>query len=255
MIYATEVWKQDRLQAASSGAQQGAGPKPPGKGMVTVYASVDWSRTLIGEDDETVTTKLVTACEALVPGISSSVVFTDVSRWENSWMQSYPGYWTGMREFRVKQPRRPPDPARRRLLRDRQPEHRINGGRGRCAPDPAAQKQRSVDEICRQGRDRHRFHQGDRPAHRACVRRRRRPGRDHGPLSPTGRSDRAGDPRRRRSGRVLDGGPEEPRRLRRADRADRGAVRPARRARQQRRSRRRDGGWGRPDRDHRDGRL
>jgi oxygen-dependent protoporphyrinogen oxidase len=102
MIYATEVWKQDRLQAASLEHNKVPGRNPPGKGMVTVYASVDWSRTLIGEDDETVTEKLVTACEALVPGISSSVVFTDVSRWENSWMQSYPGYWTGMREFLAK---------------------------------------------------------------------------------------------------------------------------------------------------------
>jgi oxygen-dependent protoporphyrinogen oxidase len=102
MIYATEVWRQDRLQAASLEHNKVPGRNPPGKGMVTIYASVDWSRTLIHEDDDAVTDKLVTACEALVPGISSSVVFTDVSRWENSWMQSYPGYWTGMREFVAK---------------------------------------------------------------------------------------------------------------------------------------------------------
>jgi oxygen-dependent protoporphyrinogen oxidase len=102
MIYATEVWKQDRLQAASLEHNKVPGRNPPGKGMVTVYASVDWSRSLLLEDDETVTEKLVTACEALVPGISSSVRFTEVSRWENSWTQSYPGYWTAMKEFQVR---------------------------------------------------------------------------------------------------------------------------------------------------------
>jgi oxygen-dependent protoporphyrinogen oxidase len=70
--------------------------------MVTIYASVEWSRTLIHEDDELVTKQMLAACEALVPTIGDRVMFTDVSRWENSWMQSYPGYWTGMKEFQTR---------------------------------------------------------------------------------------------------------------------------------------------------------
>jgi oxygen-dependent protoporphyrinogen oxidase len=102
MIYATEAWDQGRLQAASLEHIKVPGRQPEGKGMVTVYASVEWSRTLIHEDDELVTKQMLAACEALVPTIGDRVMFTDVSRWENSWMQSYPGYWTGMKEFQAR---------------------------------------------------------------------------------------------------------------------------------------------------------
>ena len=102
MIYATEAWDQGRLQAASLEHIKVPGRQPPGKGMVTIYASVEWSRQLIGEDDDLIVKQMLAACEALVPTIGDRVLFTDVSRWENSWMQSYPGYWTAMREFQAR---------------------------------------------------------------------------------------------------------------------------------------------------------
>jgi oxygen-dependent protoporphyrinogen oxidase len=56
------------------------------------------------EDDDFVTKNLLDAGEDLVGGISSDVVSTHVTRWPYAWFQSWPGYWTGMREFRRRDP-------------------------------------------------------------------------------------------------------------------------------------------------------
>jgi protoporphyrinogen/coproporphyrinogen III oxidase len=102
MIYATEHSHQDALLAASLEHNKVPGRIPPGKALVTLYASSAWSRRLIDQDDELITKKLIEAGTALVPGVADHALFTHVTRWPYSWMQSRPGYWQAMREFRAR---------------------------------------------------------------------------------------------------------------------------------------------------------
>jgi oxygen-dependent protoporphyrinogen oxidase len=100
MVYSTEQSEQTRVLAVSLEHNKVSGRLPAGKGVATIYASTDWSRDLLEEDDDHVRSKLLAAGEALVPGVGRDVLFTEITRWPHAWFQSYPGYWTAMREFR-----------------------------------------------------------------------------------------------------------------------------------------------------------
>lgn len=100
IVYACPTSDVSQLQAINLEHNKVPGRQPTGKGMVTVYASVDWSRDLLHEDDEKVTQKLMDMGSRLIPTLGNDVIFTDVSRWANTWMVPYPGYWKAMKEFR-----------------------------------------------------------------------------------------------------------------------------------------------------------
>jgi len=102
MVYATGHSHSDALLAASLEHNKVPHRIPPGKALVTLYASSDWSRKLIDQDDELITKRLIEAGTALVPGVADHTLFTHVTRWPYSWMQSRPGYWKGMGEFNAR---------------------------------------------------------------------------------------------------------------------------------------------------------
>jgi oxygen-dependent protoporphyrinogen oxidase len=99
MVYAPAHSGEEAVLAASLEHNKVPHRIPPGKALVSVYASADWSRQLIDQDSDTITGKLLEAGTALVPGIDDAIRFTHVTRWPYSWMQSWPGFWTAMREF------------------------------------------------------------------------------------------------------------------------------------------------------------
>jgi oxygen-dependent protoporphyrinogen oxidase len=102
MVYATERSERDAMLAASLEHNKVPGRIPAGKALVTLYASSDWSRELIDLDDDLITKKLIAAGSALVPGVGDHTLFTHVTRWPYSWMQSWPGYWKAMAEFNAR---------------------------------------------------------------------------------------------------------------------------------------------------------
>jgi oxygen-dependent protoporphyrinogen oxidase len=104
MVYSTAHSGNKGLLAISLEHNKVPGRNPEGKGAATIYACSDWSKQLMDEDDDVVTKNLLDAGEDLVEGISSDVVSTHVTRWPYAWFQSWPGYWTGMREFRRRDP-------------------------------------------------------------------------------------------------------------------------------------------------------
>lgn len=100
MVYSTDVSRLTPVLAIGLEHNKVPMHVPPGKAVATIYADGQWSRELLGEDDETVTRRLIDAGESLVPGVGDGVIFTQVARWPYAWFQAYPGYWQRMREFR-----------------------------------------------------------------------------------------------------------------------------------------------------------
>jgi oxygen-dependent protoporphyrinogen oxidase len=77
------------------------GRVPPGKGLVSLFPPSEIGRALYDEPDDVVAKTLIEAAEPAVPGLADSVLWTYVSRKHPCVMQSRPGYWTAMREFRA----------------------------------------------------------------------------------------------------------------------------------------------------------
>jgi oxygen-dependent protoporphyrinogen oxidase len=75
------------------------GRVPPGKGLVSLYPSSEWSQELYDKDDDVVSKELLAGLEPLVPGVTDNVEFTMVTRWRRGWMRSWPGYWQETAEF------------------------------------------------------------------------------------------------------------------------------------------------------------
>lgn len=72
---------------------------PPGKGLVGLYPASAYARELHDQPDDRIAADLIAQASALVPGLDDHVAFTHISRWHPTLLQSWPGYWTGMREF------------------------------------------------------------------------------------------------------------------------------------------------------------
>ena len=99
-MYSTDVSSTTPVLAVGLEHNKVPGRHPSGAGCVVIYASSEWSKQLIAEDDDTIREQLITNAQGLLPGVGENVRFSHVTRWPYSWFQSYPGYWRGMQEFR-----------------------------------------------------------------------------------------------------------------------------------------------------------
>lgn len=100
IVYSTDVSSTTPVLAVGLEHNKVPGRHPSGAGCVVIYGSSAWSRKLIAEDDDTIREQLIAGAQGLLPGVGENVRFSHVTRWPYSWFQSYPGYWTGMQEFR-----------------------------------------------------------------------------------------------------------------------------------------------------------
>lgn len=72
---------------------------PPGKGLVGLYPASSYARELYGKSDDEIARILIAEGESLIPGLGDQVLFTHISRWHPTLLQSWPGYWRQMRKF------------------------------------------------------------------------------------------------------------------------------------------------------------
>jgi protoporphyrinogen/coproporphyrinogen III oxidase len=100
IVYSTDVSETTKVLAVGLEHNKVPGRHPDGGGCVVIYGCSSWSKELIAEDDDTIREQLIANAQGLLPGVGENVRFSHVTRWPYSWFQSYPGYWTGMREFR-----------------------------------------------------------------------------------------------------------------------------------------------------------
>ncbi|MDT7648405.1 MAG: protoporphyrinogen/coproporphyrinogen oxidase [Pseudonocardiales bacterium] len=100
MVYSTEVSNQTKVLAVNLEHNKAPGRVPEGKAIATIFGSNDWSKQVLeDEDDDVLIKELIESAEPMVPGVGDGVVFAQLTRWPYSWAKSYPGYWTGMRQF------------------------------------------------------------------------------------------------------------------------------------------------------------
>lgn len=76
------------------------GRAPTGKGVIDIYPTPRWSDELADKPYDVVTKHLIDEAEAIVPGLAATVEFTHLARMTPAVMNSRPGYWTAMAEFR-----------------------------------------------------------------------------------------------------------------------------------------------------------
>jgi oxygen-dependent protoporphyrinogen oxidase len=73
---------------------------PAGKGLLSLFTSTGWSAQLRDQDDDVVINEVLEAAEWVLPGVRSTLEFASVHRWDPMLLQSYPGYYRGLRAFR-----------------------------------------------------------------------------------------------------------------------------------------------------------
>lgn len=100
MVYSTEVSDKTKVLAVNLEHNKAPGRVPDGKGIATIFGCNDWSKSVLeDENDDVLIKELIESGEELVPGVGENILFTHLTRWPYSWAKSYPGYWTGMKEF------------------------------------------------------------------------------------------------------------------------------------------------------------
>lgn len=89
-----------RLVALTLEHNKAPGRAPLGKGVVGIYPTPGWSDELFDEDDDVITKNLINEAEAILPGLGDDIEFTHLARVSPAVLNSYPGYWTAMADFR-----------------------------------------------------------------------------------------------------------------------------------------------------------
>lgn len=89
-----------RLVALTFEHNKVSGRAPSGRGMVGIYPTPEWSDEIFGEDDDVIAKDLINEAEDILPGLGGDIDFTHVARVAPAVMNSYPGYWTAMADFR-----------------------------------------------------------------------------------------------------------------------------------------------------------
>lgn len=75
------------------------GRAPEGHGLLCLLAMTEWAETLIHEDDETIRDAMLAALEKLLPGVSDTVDYVNVSRWNEVVVYSRPGLYRELGDF------------------------------------------------------------------------------------------------------------------------------------------------------------
>lgn len=80
------------------------GRAPDGKGLLCFLSMTEWAQKLIDEDDETIQRKILTAAEKIMPGISDTVDYTRIVRWQSVVVYSRPGLYRELGKFVARRP-------------------------------------------------------------------------------------------------------------------------------------------------------
>ncbi|MGQ0630288.1 MAG: protoporphyrinogen/coproporphyrinogen oxidase [Sporichthyaceae bacterium] len=81
------------------------GRAPEGHGLMALLTMTEWAEQLIGEDDDTVRDAMLAALERVIPGVSDTVDYTRVSRWNEVIVYSRPGMYKELGQFLGRLPR------------------------------------------------------------------------------------------------------------------------------------------------------
>jgi protoporphyrinogen/coproporphyrinogen III oxidase len=79
------------------------GRAPDGKGLMAILTMTEWAEQLIHEDDDTVRDNILAAMDKIIPGLSDTVDYTRISRWNEVIVYSRPGLYKELGQFQARQ--------------------------------------------------------------------------------------------------------------------------------------------------------
>ncbi len=81
------------------------GRAPAGKGLLCFLSMTEDAERLVGEDDDTVREWFLRGAERILPGVSETVDYTRISRWDEVIVYSRPGLYRALGDFVRRRPR------------------------------------------------------------------------------------------------------------------------------------------------------
>jgi oxygen-dependent protoporphyrinogen oxidase len=76
-----------------------AGRVPPGKGLLGLYGTSEYSRELMGVDDDLAVKRMLGAADEVIPGVTEHAVYTKLCRWDPIVIEAPPGYYRNLATF------------------------------------------------------------------------------------------------------------------------------------------------------------
>jgi oxygen-dependent protoporphyrinogen oxidase len=80
------------------------GRAPEGHGLMALLTMTEWAEQLIDEDDDTIRDAMLAALEKVIPGVTDTVDYTRVSRWNEVIVYSRPGLYKQLGRFVASEP-------------------------------------------------------------------------------------------------------------------------------------------------------
>ncbi|CPS43673.1 protoporphyrinogen/coproporphyrinogen oxidase [Mycobacteroides abscessus] len=79
------------------------GRAPEGHGLMAILTMTEFAEKIIDEDDDTIRHKILSRMEKVIPGLSDTVDYTRVSRWNEVIVYSRPGLYKELGQFQARQ--------------------------------------------------------------------------------------------------------------------------------------------------------
>ncbi|CDO90186.1 hypothetical protein AWC29_26900 [Mycobacterium triplex] len=79
------------------------GRAPEGHGLLDILTMTEFAEQIIDEDDDTIRAKVLSRMEKLIPGITDTVDYTRIARWNEVIVYSRPGLYKELGQFQARQ--------------------------------------------------------------------------------------------------------------------------------------------------------
>lgn len=79
------------------------GRAPEGKGLMAILTMTEFAEQLIDEDDDAIRTEILGRMEKIIPGVTDTVDYTRITRWNEVIVYSRPGLYKELGQFQARQ--------------------------------------------------------------------------------------------------------------------------------------------------------
>jgi oxygen-dependent protoporphyrinogen oxidase len=79
------------------------GRAPEGHGLLDILTMTEFAEKIIGDDDDTIRHKILSRMEKVIPGLTDTVDYTRIARWNEVIVYSRPGLYKDLGQFQARQ--------------------------------------------------------------------------------------------------------------------------------------------------------
>jgi oxygen-dependent protoporphyrinogen oxidase len=79
------------------------GRAPEGHGLLDILTMTEFAEQIIDEDDDTIRNKILSRMEKVIPGVTDTVDYTRIARWNEVIVYSRPGLYKELGQFQARQ--------------------------------------------------------------------------------------------------------------------------------------------------------